>query len=92
MPLLLHPALEPSIHPPPPTDVRVLAHGYSLNHTALSVHRMLGASGGEPRSEGAQRELGIAEFTELVRAAGLPLNQEGGTVKVGWRQCGRGQS
>ena len=51
---------------------------------------MLGASGGEQQrsEEGAQRggpgTLGVAEFTELVRAAGLHLNQDGGGIKVGW--------
>ena len=43
---------------------------------------MLGASEGEQRSEGPGT-LGVAEFTELVRAAGLHLNQDGGAIKVG---------
>ena len=52
---------------------RVLAWGYALNHTALSVHRLT-PDGGGPH---------VSAFTDRVRAVGLPLNSDGGLIKVG---------
>ncbi|GFR50435.1 hypothetical protein Agub_g12656 [Astrephomene gubernaculifera] len=50
----------------------VLAHGYSLNHTALALHRL------PPAGQGAD----IAALVERLGAEGLELNPEGGLVKV----------
>lgn len=58
---------------------RTLAHGYSLNHSTISVHRLL-----------PDASLGVADFTEMIHLAGLPLNQEGGLIKV--RQASARQS
>jgi hypothetical protein len=44
---------------------RVLAHGYALNHTALSVHRMPGMQGG------------IGQLVHLLQALGHRLNSDG---------------
>ncbi|GAX79054.1 hypothetical protein CEUSTIGMA_g6494.t1 [Chlamydomonas eustigma] len=61
----------------------VLAHGYALNHTAISVHRLCDAEA--VMDTAASSEGGgdvISAFTEAVRAAGMPLNLEGGLIKV----------
>lgn len=55
----------------PLLSARTLAHGYSLNHSTISVHRLL-----------PDASMGVADFTEMIRLAGLPLNQEGGLIKV----------
>ncbi|KAG1652813.1 hypothetical protein FOA52_002734 [Chlamydomonas sp. UWO 241] len=55
--------------------VATLAHGYALNHSTISVHRL-------PPPPGASEPLGVDAFTERVAAAGLTLNQEGGVIKV----------
>lgn len=49
----------------------VLANGYGLNHTALSVHRI------RPAFEG-----GLEAFNARLQAAGFALNGEGGLVKA----------
>uniref|UniRef100_A0A7R9VGL3 2-oxoadipate dioxygenase/decarboxylase n=1 Tax=Chlamydomonas euryale TaxID=1486919 RepID=A0A7R9VGL3_9CHLO len=51
-----------------------LAHGYGLNHSTVSVHRL-------PAPAGQSAPLGVAEFTEHVASAGLTLNKEGGVIK-----------
>ena len=67
---------------------RVLAHGYALNHTALSVHRLLKTSGRGPpegpssRPSGTKRCWSLLEFSEKASAAGIVLNREGGVIKV----------
>ena len=70
------------MHPPPPPPQRlpqpqeseyaawVLAHGYALNHTTVSVHRMAGLQGG------------IAALNEHLQGQGFLLNAEGGVTKV----------
>jgi hypothetical protein len=59
---------------------RVLAHGYLVNHTALSIHRMSGMA------EGIQQLVPLLEQLE-----GLKLNSDGGIIKVspdgGLLQC-----
>ena len=67
------------------TSHRVLAHGYALNHTALSVHRLLKTSGGAPPCGGpsdSSERWSLLEFSEKAAAAGIVLNQEGGVIKV----------
>lgn len=49
----------------------VLANGYALNHTALSVHRI------SPPVEG-----GLGAFNARVASLGFRLNDEGGLVKA----------
>ncbi|KAI8476701.1 MAG: hypothetical protein J3K34DRAFT_400173 [Monoraphidium minutum] len=49
----------------------VLANGYALNHTALSVHRL------SPPPPG-----GLPAFNDSLEAAGVALNAEGGAVKA----------
>ncbi|GIL91642.1 hypothetical protein Vretimale_9598 [Volvox reticuliferus] len=50
----------------------VLAHGYSLNHTALALHRL-------PR---VGPSLDMADFVTHLHGAGMAMNAEGGLVKV----------
>lgn len=50
---------------------RVLANGYALNHTALSVHRI------SPPLAG-----GLGDFNARLAAAGFRLNDEGGVIKA----------
>ncbi|KAG2491926.1 hypothetical protein HYH03_009661 [Edaphochlamys debaryana] len=50
----------------------VMVHGYSLNHTALALHRL------PPAGTGAD----IADFVARLQAVGLDMNAEGGFVKV----------
>eukprot|EP00195_Chlamydomonas_chlamydogama_P015459 CAMPEP_0202898534 /NCGR_PEP_ID=MMETSP1392-20130828/7034_1 /ASSEMBLY_ACC=CAM_ASM_000868 /TAXON_ID=225041 /ORGANISM="Chlamydomonas chlamydogama, Strain SAG 11-48b" /LENGTH=332 /DNA_ID=CAMNT_0049584491 /DNA_START=259 /DNA_END=1257 /DNA_ORIENTATION=+ len=57
----------------------VLAHGYALNHTALATHRLAGLP---DESHGGTGSTGVRYFTELVKAAGMPINEDGGLVKV----------
>ena len=62
---------------------RVLAHGYALNHTALSIHRLLKTNRGSPGGpSGTKRCWSLLEFSEKASAAGIVLNQEGGVIKV----------
>jgi hypothetical protein len=57
---------------------RVLAHGYALNHTALSVHRMRGLRGFDP-----QTAEGLAALAAAVSSEGrVAMNMEGGLVKA----------
>jgi hypothetical protein len=68
------PATQPRPAPPTPLaqpDPRVLANGYALNHTALSVHRLSPALPG-----------GLEDFNSKLQAAGFRLNDEGGLVKA----------
>ncbi|KAG2434708.1 hypothetical protein HXX76_007598 [Chlamydomonas incerta] len=59
----------------------VLAHGYSLNHTALALHRLPpAASAGAASASAASAD--IRHFNAQLQAAGLDLNPEGGLVKV----------
>ncbi|GLC34341.1 hypothetical protein PLESTB_000739900 [Pleodorina starrii] len=51
----------------------VLAHGYSLNHTALALHRL-------PRGVG--HNLDMNDFVRHLEGAGMAMNAEGGLVKV----------
>lgn len=48
----------------------VLVNGYSLNHTALSVHGLSGFDGD------------LLQFSEMLAAKGFKLNNEGGMIKV----------
>ncbi|GIL53430.1 hypothetical protein Vafri_9032 [Volvox africanus] len=50
----------------------VLAHGYSLNHTALALHRL-------PR---VGLSLDMNDFVMHLHGAGMAMNAEGGLVKV----------
>lgn len=54
---------------------RVLAHGYLLNHTALSIHRMHGMAGGIQQLVPLLEQLGASQ-------GGLQLNSDGGVIKV----------
>jgi hypothetical protein len=64
----LRPPSEPALYSPPP---RVLANGYSLNHTALAVHAIA------PPVRG-----GLAAFNRRLEGLGFRLNGEGGLVKA----------
>jgi len=71
---------------------RVLAHGYALNHTALSIHRLEGLPEASPAAVSAAPTAAIgrwslSEFSDTVAASGVSLNKEGSIVKVG---CLRG--
>ncbi|EFJ47180.1 hypothetical protein VOLCADRAFT_117957 [Volvox carteri f. nagariensis] len=50
----------------------VLAHGYSLNHTALALHRLPGVG----------PSLDMDGFVRQLSGAGMAMNAEGGLVKV----------
>jgi len=73
--LIIHLQPHPHQSQPPiaPTQntYRVLVNGYSLNHTALSVHRI------SPAVEG-----GLGAFNRRLTAAGFTLNGEGGLIKA----------
>jgi hypothetical protein len=49
---------------------RVLVNGYSLNHTALSVHQIAGRSGD------------IYSFANELVMKGFKMNETGGIMKV----------
>lgn len=55
----------------PSHNCRVLANGYALNHTALSVHRMAPAVPG-----------GLNAYNAKLAATGFAMNDEGGLVKA----------
>lgn len=66
---------------------RVLAHGYSVNHTALALHRLPppleGAAGTQAEAAAAVDGMSVIEnFVARLQACGLDMNTEGGVVKV----------
>ncbi len=79
------------------TFARVLAHGYSVNHTALALHRLpppldgAAAAGAAGAGGTAAGGMGVIEnFVARLQGCGLDMNTEGGVVKVrgGAAWCG----
>jgi hypothetical protein len=67
----------------------VLAHGYAVNHAALSVHRLRrreearelqGVAAPPPAEDPRGERSSLAAFAEELRALGFALNDDGGAV------------